>query len=113
MREIVDRILQEEESARSRVERARNLAQDITLKAKEEAASLIQDAVDRAKGLAQNNKEEAEKSFLAEKDRILKEAEASAALSRSRREKDIPKIAADIFLNIVKLNLTGSGQAKT
>ena len=103
MREIVDRILQEEQSARSRVERAQNQSRDILLKAKEEAISLIQDAVDKAGDLAQNNKEEAEMSFLAEKERILKEAKDGAALSRVRREKDIPKIAGDIFLKIITI----------
>ncbi len=103
MREIVDRILQEEQSARSRVERAQNQSQDIILKAKEEAASLIQDAVNRAGDLAQNNKEEAQKSFLAEKDRILKDAKDGAALSRSRKEKDIVKKAGDIFSRIITI----------
>lgn len=103
MREIVDRILQEEQSARSRVERAHNQSQDILLKAKDEAKSLIQEAVNKAEGLAKKNKEEAEKSFLAEKERILKEATDSAALSRSKREKDIPKISKDIFSNIITI----------
>jgi len=103
MREIVDRILQEERSASSRVERAQNQSQDIVLKAKEEAISLIQDAVNRAEGLAQNNKKEAEESFLAEKERVLREAKDDAALSRSRREKDIPKIAGDIFSKIITI----------
>ena len=103
MREIVDRILQEEQSARSRVERAQNQSQDIILKAKEEASSLTQDTVNKAKDLAQNNKEEAEMSFLAEKERVLKEAKDDAALSRSRREKDIPKISGDIFSKIITI----------
>jgi len=101
MREIVDRILQEEKSARSKVERAQNQSEGIVLKAKEEASSLIQDAVNKAEALAKNNKEEAQKSFLAERDRILKEALDAASLSRSRREKDIEKIAGDIFSKII------------
>jgi vacuolar-type H+-ATPase subunit H len=103
MREIVDRILQEEQSARSRVERAQEQSQDIILKSKEEAKSLIQEAVDKAKDLAQSNGKEAQLSFLAEKDRILREAKENAALSRSRREKDIVKIARDIFLKIITI----------
>ena len=103
MREIVDRILQEEQSARSRVERAQNQSQDIVLKAKEEANLLIQDAVNKAKDLAQNKKEEAEKIFLVEKDRILKEAKDGATLLRSRREKDIPGIAEGIFSKIITI----------
>ena len=103
MRQIVDRILQEEESARSRLERAQNQSQDIVLRAKEEAISLIQDAINKANDLAQKNKEEAEMSFLAEKKRVLKEARDSAALSRSRIEKDIPKKARDIFSKIITI----------
>jgi hypothetical protein len=103
MREIVDRILQEEQSARSRLERAQNQSQDIVLKAKEEALLLAQDAVNKAKDIAQKNKEEAQKKFLAEKENILKEAKEGAALSRSRREKDIVKIAGDIFSKIITI----------
>lgn len=103
MREIVDRILQEEQSARSRAERAQNQSQEIVLKAKEEAVSLIQDAINKAEDLAQNKKKEAEKSFLVEKDRILTEAKDGAALSRGRREKDIVKIAGDIFSKIITI----------
>lgn len=99
----MDRILQEEQSARSRVERAQNQSQDIVLKAKEEASSLIQNAVDKAKDLASKKKEDAEKSFLIEKDRILKEAKEGAALSRSQRDKDIPKISGDIFLKTITI----------
>ena len=101
MREIVDRILQEEQSARDRYERAQDQSRDIVLKAKEEANSLVQDAVNKAMDLAQNNKREAEKNFLLEKDKIIKEAEDNAALSRSRGEKDIVKKAEDIFLKII------------
>ncbi len=103
MREIVDRILQEEKSARSKVERAQNQSEGIVLKAKEEANSLIQDAADKAEALAEDNKIDAQKNFLAEKERILKEALDAASLSRSRREKDIPKIAGDIFSKIMSI----------
>ena len=103
MRDIVDRILQEEQSARSRVERAQSQSQEIILKAKEEAKSLLQDAVNKANNLSQNNKEQAEKGFLIERARILKEAKDGAALSKSRREKDIPKISGDIFSKIITI----------
>ncbi|MCX5666513.1 MAG: hypothetical protein NT036_05705 [Candidatus Omnitrophica bacterium] len=103
MREIVDRILQEEQSARSKVEQAQSQSRDIVLKAKEEALLLIQDAVNKTEDLARNKKEDSEKAFLIEKDRILGEAKESAALSRSQREKDIPKIAGDIFSKIITI----------
>lgn len=103
MRQIVDRILQEEQSARSEVELAQNQSKDIVLKAKEEASSLIQEAVNKAEDLAGNKKEEARKDFLSEKDKILKEARDGAALSRNKRSEDIPKISGDIFSEIITI----------
>jgi len=103
MREIVDQILQEEQSARSRIERAQSQAQDIVLKAEEEAKSLIQDAVNKAKDLAESKKEEAEKTLLAQKEKTLKEARDGIALSRDKKEKDIPEIAGDIFSKIMTI----------
>jgi len=99
----VDRILQEEQSARSSVERAQNQSQEIVLRAKEEARSLVKDAVDKAEGLARKSKEDAQMGFLAERERMLSEARESADLSRSRKEQDIAKTARDIFLEIIKV----------
>ena len=103
MREIVDRILQEEQSAHSRVDEAQNQAQDIALKAKEEARILIQDAVNKAHDLAESKEEEAEKDLLARKENALKETSDGITLSRSVREKDIPEIARSIFSKIITI----------
>lgn len=103
MRQIVDRILQEEQSARLEVERAQTQSKDMVLKAKEEAACLIQEAVNKAEALARNKKEEARKDFLAEKDKILKKAKDDAALLRSKRSEDIPKISGVIFSKIITI----------
>jgi len=103
MREIVDRILQEERSASSRLELAQTQSQNIILKSKEEAAALIKEAIDKAEALANKNKEESEKNFLAERERILREAKAAAAISRSRREKEIPRISGEIFSKIITI----------
>jgi vacuolar-type H+-ATPase subunit H len=105
MREMVDRILQEEQSARSRVERAQTQAQGIILKAKEASGILMQDAVDKARDLAESRKIEAKKNYLAQKEKILAEAKESAALSRSSREKDIPEIARKIFSEIITVKV--------
>jgi len=103
MREIVDRILQEEQSARSRVDEAQNQARDIALKAKEEAGVLIQDAVNKAYDLAKSKEEETGKNFLVQKENIIKEVSLGIALSRKSREKDIPGIAGSIFLKIITI----------
>lgn len=103
MKEIVDRILQEEQLARSRVEQAQAQAHQIITAAKEEAASLIQRSVNDAKDLAESRKEAARKSFLEEKESILKGIKDDVALSRSKKEQDIPAIAAKIFSKIITI----------
>lgn len=85
------------------MERAQNQAQNIILKAKEEAAALIQDAINKAHDLAESKKEEAEKNLLAQKEKILTETKDGIALSRDSREKDIPEIARKIFSQIITI----------
>ena len=103
MREIIDRILQEEQFSRSRVEQAQKQAQDITLKAKKEAGILIQDAINKAHNLAESRKKEAEKNFHAQKEKILTETKGSIALAKDSREKDVPEIARKIFSKIITI----------
>jgi len=103
MREIVDRILHEEQSARSAIEQAQERSRNIVLKAKEESASIIQEAVNKAEELVRDNKEQSERNFLADKERIIREAKESAGSSRSGREKDIPGIAREIFRKIITI----------
>jgi len=101
MKEIIDRILNEEESARTKIEGSHSQAQALILKTKEEAESLIKEAVDSANGLARGKTEESEKAFLAEKENIIKETKAAVESVREARNKDIPKIVNEIFLKII------------
>ena len=101
MREMIDRILQEEQSARSQVERAQKEAQGIILKAKETSGILVQDAINKARDLAESRKKEAEVNYLAQKEKVLTQAKDDIALSRGSREKDIPEIARKIFSKII------------
>jgi vacuolar-type H+-ATPase subunit H len=100
MKETVDRILKEEESARTRIENAQFEADSIILKAREESKSLTEDMIYKASSRADLKKEEEERRFLSEKERILKEAREDAAIMRKEKEGDIPRIAEEIFLDI-------------
>jgi len=103
MKETVDRILKEEESARARIENAQSQADSIILKAREEAKSLTEEIINKALSQADRKREEQEKHFLSEKERVLKEAREDAALLRKKREGDISRIAEGIFLDITTI----------
>lgn len=103
MKEIVDRILQEEQSARSRIAHAQSQADAIILKARDESKSLIEDAVERGEKEAAQKKKECENQSLADKEKILKETREKASLSRNQREKDIPNIAHKVFSQVLTI----------
>lgn len=103
MKEIVDRILDEEKSARIRIEQAQSQADAIILKAREESKSLIEDTVKKAEESASQKKEQSRNTFLSDKDRMLKETSDNVSLSRGNREKDIPKIAHKIFSRVITI----------
>jgi len=103
MKEIVDRILEEEKSARARIEQAQSQADAIILNAQEESRSLIEDAIKNAQTSASQKKEQCENVFVADKDKILKETKDNALFSRGNREKDIPDMAHRVFSRVITI----------
>jgi len=104
MKEIVDEVLQEEENARRLVEQAKNHAQEALLKAKNEAQEFRNQKMLELKDSIRREKEQAERSFIAEKEKILQEARDAGACLRTKKEKDIPEIAKNIFSQIIAIN---------
>jgi len=101
MKDIVDRILKEEEQTRKRVEKVKQEAADILANARKESQDIVEQAVSQAKLMVQKKREESEKGFLSEKETILKEAREKASGLRKSRENDIPNIARTVFDRII------------
>lgn len=101
MKEIVNEILKEEEEARKIIEKTKIEAEKIIADAKSEAKDYLDKAQASLKVLSAEKQEAAEKQFLAEKERILKETEEENVRLRKLREKDISVIAGKLFSQLI------------
>lgn len=103
MKEVVDRILQEEELARKRIGKADNDGKSMVSQAAEEARKIIKDALTQADLASQAKKEQAAKSFALEKEKALKQASEQIFGRIESKSKDIPAIAGKFFARIINL----------
>ncbi|MCK9594933.1 MAG: hypothetical protein PHH68_04335 [Candidatus Omnitrophica bacterium] len=101
MKEIVDRILQEEELARKRIEKADSEGKSMIAQAADESRKVIKDAISQADISAKGRKEEAYKVFIAEKEKALGQTREQISGKIEARSKDIPAIAERLFRRIV------------
>lgn len=105
MKEIVEKILKEEQAASKTIEKAKKDAEGIILQAKKDAEGIIKKSILDAQDLAQNKKIEARKNFLSEKERILAETRSELIFQKARKEKDIPDISEKVFSRIINIDI--------
>ncbi|MEI8349941.1 MAG: hypothetical protein WCI77_07285 [Candidatus Omnitrophota bacterium] len=103
MKEIVDEVLQEEESALRLVEQSKSRAQETLTKAKKEADDFIGQEALKLKDSIREKKDQAQRSFLAEKERIIREIKESSIRLRQNKEKEIPALARKVFSQIIAI----------
>ncbi|MDD5347583.1 MAG: ATP synthase F0 subunit B [Candidatus Omnitrophica bacterium] len=103
MKEIVDKILREEEEARKRIEAARKQSQEALRAANDQAQFLVEKAVADAQAEAEARKQEAQRQFAAEKEKALKETQDGVASRRDEKARDIPALAHKFFLSITHI----------
>jgi vacuolar-type H+-ATPase subunit H len=102
MKEIVNEILREEDTARKIIEKAKTEAEGIITNAKNEAKQYLETAHCDLKVFLIQKQENTEKEFLAEKEKIIKKTEEENINLRKSREKDIPAIAKEIFSQVIR-----------
>lgn len=103
MKEVVEKVLWEEEQARISMEKARAEADSIILRAKKDSEALFEGTITQVKDLIQKKTEESTQEFLAEKENVLAAARTEAATLRKTREKDITDISRTVFLEIIDI----------
>lgn len=103
MKEIVERILKEEEIARTLIEKTKKDAQGMVLKAQKDSKELLDKIADNIKNTTSQKTKEAESNFLAERKKILEETQNSNTALRKSREKDIAAISKEMFLKIIDI----------
>jgi len=101
MKEVVNEILKEEEEARKVIEKTKGEAENIITDAKKQAKTYLEKTETDLKQILAQKQNTTEKQFLAEKDKILKEAEEENIRLRESREKNIPTIAKNLFLQLI------------
>jgi len=101
MKEIVNEILKEEETARKVIEKTKFEAEEIVTDAKNEVKAYLEKAEAELKRFLTQKQETAEKQFLLEKGKILKETEEESIRLRKSWEKDIPAIAKNLFSQVI------------
>jgi len=101
MKEIIEGILQEEKTARERVEKAREKAKDIRLESEKKAKEILSNARDKAqaenKALIDKARKEAEK----EKVKAIEEAERAGETLWEEKKEKIDKTVQKIFKRII------------
>lgn len=105
MKDIVEKILKEEETASKLVEKSRLEAENIIFKAKKEAMDLINDITLKAKEEAQKKKIDTDRECISKKAKVLQEIKMDLSSLREKRERNIPELARKIFYQIIKINI--------
>jgi vacuolar-type H+-ATPase subunit H len=104
MKEVVDKILKEEEQARKRIENARQEGQDIILKSQKESQGIIEQDIAQLNDSIEKKRQDLQKEFIAEKEKIIKETQEQVSAKREVKNKDIPEIAQRIFSRIIAID---------
>jgi vacuolar-type H+-ATPase subunit H len=102
MKEIVDKILKVEETARQKIERVRQESQDSIRQAQQQAELLVKTAISEAKAQVEARRDEANQGFASEKEKELKLAQDQISAKRLQKEPDIPSLSDKIFLRIIR-----------
>jgi vacuolar-type H+-ATPase subunit H len=97
MKEMVERILKEEEAVRRQVDEANLEAKRMIAAAKFEAETILSEALAAAQEAGRQKIERAEKDFLAQKEEILIEAKKEAQRLSAASQDKAAAIAGEVF----------------
>ncbi|HTY45874.1 MAG TPA: hypothetical protein VMD52_07795 [Patescibacteria group bacterium] len=103
MKEIVDKILQEEEETRKKIKAVEQENSQMLERVKKQAQDDTEAAIRQTRLSIQQTQEESEAAFLSEKETLLTEARQKTAALRQAREKDIDRIADEVFSRIIEI----------
>lgn len=105
MKEIVSRILKEEQEMRSRLEKSQAESSDFVERARRQGAAMIENTTAELKAAADKSREETLRSFYAEKEKILADTKNEAVELREKRSRDIPQLAQQIFNQVIEIKI--------
>jgi len=101
MKDVVNRIIKEEEAARILVQEAKAKAEQDIERARKEAKDILGKKAFEVKESCRNRKKAAEETFRREKETMLKKLREQMAVRRNELEKDVDRLAGEIFDRLV------------
>ena len=103
MKDVVEKILMEEERASKILLDAKAESERIVKDAKKEKEDMINQSIYKTETSSQARIEESERRFISEKENVLKEVQREALGIREKNEKEIPEIAKKVFSQVITI----------
>jgi F0F1-type ATP synthase membrane subunit b/b' len=103
MKEIVDKILQEEQAARQRLEAARKAAESMVQEAQLDSRNLIQRSAQEAAAAAESRKAAASAQMSREKSDSLEKTRLEAGRKTEASIKDLSAVSQKIFRQVIDI----------
>ena len=103
MKDLVDKILQEEQSARQRLEAARKAAESMLQQAQLEAKNILQRSVQEETAAVEKDKTAALEEMSGEKQKSLDKTRAEVLLKSEAGKKKISAAAERIFRQVIDI----------
>ncbi len=103
MKEIIGKILREEETNRKKIEDARKQAEDAIAKARDKYQDIVDRAIHEAKQEALARRQDAEKEFLLQKEKILAELKAKLDDLEKEKSRAVSGAASQVFSQLTDI----------
>ncbi len=103
MKAIIDKIIKEEEQARQNIDSAKAKATEIINEANKEAKRRSEEIISSADSIAKDKKQQTEKTFVEEKNKIIEKTKEEAIKLRQQKEKNMSDIADKVFAEIISV----------
>lgn len=103
MKEIVEKILEEERRAQERIDNARKESEAAIHRARKDAAGLLKKSADESLVLAEKMRSDAEKESDIRKEAVLKKVKDEVSAAVRGRERSIVASAARIFDEVIHI----------
>jgi vacuolar-type H+-ATPase subunit H len=103
MKEIVDRILKEEDEARRKIEQARQLGQSLVVKAQSDHQKIIEEVVAKVNQQVAEKTAQSREEFISQKEKALRQLQEQLDSQMQAKDKLIPTFAEKIFFRIIAI----------
>ncbi len=103
MKEVIERILQEEQDSKRKIEQARLQAERIVSEARTQAGKILEESAEQSRVSALERQKAVRTECLAGKESMVNGAREEYAALRISKEQNIPSVARTIFSEIISL----------